>query len=233
MIGLTFNNKHSYNDFGFYLTSKQIQPPNKKKIKLSVPFMNSTYDFSTVGSNGEVTYNQRLITLNFAILKRNKQYLQIDYSKFLEWLIDTTQQQLIFDDQQDYYYLGEVEQAPTWEEIQDTGQFKVLFIAEPFKTSIDYVGSDIWDTFNFEEDITQNVAFSVSGSKDVSIYNAGRVVTPTITADSSFTLTYNSKTYNVVVGDNTFYDFKLLNGYNGINISGTGNIEFKFKKVSL
>ena len=49
--GITFNNIHN-NTIGVVMHSKLIQSPSKKKIKMTVPYMNGDYDFSTIGSNG-------------------------------------------------------------------------------------------------------------------------------------------------------------------------------------
>lgn len=230
MIGFKFNNKHSYNDFELLLESKKILPPAKKKIKLDVPFLNGSYDFSTIATNGEQIFNERKIDVVFGFTARSKKQLYVLYSNILEWLMDTEQQQLIFDDISDYYFMVDVEGISEFEEIVIYGKLKVTFIAEPFKIGIDFEGNKKWDTFNFEVDVLQDVSFDIVGGADVSIYNVGRIVMPTVIADSNFTLTFNSKTYNVVAGNNTFYDFKLQNGANNINIVGTGNIKFLFRK---
>ena len=54
--GVTFNGKHN-NELCIVMHSKSIQSPPKKKIKETVPFMNGSYDFSTVGSNGEIMFS--------------------------------------------------------------------------------------------------------------------------------------------------------------------------------
>lgn len=233
ITSFSFNDKNSYDDYGLIMESKVIQPPSKKKIKVSIPFMNSSYDFSTVGSNGEITYEQRSITVVLLLPTSSKEQLHILYSNILEWLQDVGQSQLIFGDIIDYYFLGEIEAASTFEEITIFGKLTITFVAEPFKTGINLEGSDIWDTFNFETDVLQDVEFDVIGSKQVNIINVGRLVCPTINVNAAMSLIFNSKTYNLVVGDNKIYSLKLLNGDNNIAINGTGHINFIFRKVIL
>lgn len=230
--GVTFNSKHN-NDIGLVMHSKLIQPPPKKKIKDSVPFMNGSYDFSTVGSNGEITYSEREITIVFGLPAETKEELQVLYSSALEWLEDTERHELKFDAIIDYYYLAEVEESSSFEEVMEFGKLTVKFIAYPFKISIDYVGADIWDTFNFEEDYTQSNEFDVSGSSDITIYNPRRSVNPIINCTNSMSITHNNRTYNLVVGDNRLYGFRLSNGDNTINVNGTGKIKILFRKESL
>ena len=232
MNGLTFNGKHSFDDFNLIINSRTISTPTKKKIKLQVPYMNSTYDFSTVGSNGEIVYNQRSINVTFTLLSTSKVMLQSKMTKINEWL-SSSQSQLIFDDIKDYYFLAEIEDGNDLAETYEVGEFTVKFVAEPFKTSIDYVGNDIWDTFNFEEDIVQNTSFNVSNTSTVSVYNYGRLIIPTIHCSANMSVIVSGITYNLMIGDNLIYGLKLKNGYNSIIINGTGTIQFKFKKVTL
>ena len=150
--GFTFNNKHNH-DMSVVMHSKSIQPPSKKKIKESVPFMNGSYDFSTVGSNGEIVYTERTITVVLGLPTDSKERLHRLYSKTIEWLMDVGKCQLIFDDIKTYYFMAEVEATSTFDEVMSFGRLTVTFTADPFKTSIEYVGDNLWDTFNFEEDI--------------------------------------------------------------------------------
>lgn len=231
---IIFNGKDSYIDFGMILQKKSILSPSKKKIKLVVPYMNSMYDFSTIGSGGEILYNQREIAITFLLKLNNNEEIHTRYSSILQWLEDVPQQQLIFSDISDYYFLAEIEESSSFEQVVNhLGKMEIKFIAEPFKKSVNYVGDDIWNTFNFLEDITQATEFDVVGNKTVSIYNAGRITALEITASSTFTLTLDSQTYNISTGTNNLYDFKLKNGYNSIIITGTGNIKFNLRKVTL
>lgn len=235
MNQIIFNNKKSYTDLNITLDSFSISAPSKKKIKDSVPFMNSSYDFSTIGSNGEIVYDDRIIKAKFNLKERNRSDLWDKYSEVLEWLIGTGQQQLIITDMADCYYLGEVENAPSFETIvKRAGIMEVEFIAYPFKFGVSLEGSEqLWDTFNFNTDYMQETALDVSGSKTVQIYNVGRVVSPTVSCNSSMTATINGYTANFIAGDNVDYLFKLQPGMNSIVINGTGHIEFKFRKELL
>lgn len=233
MNGITFNGKHSYDDYDLFIMSKSIQPPSKKKIKIDVPFMNGSYDFSTFGSNGEIVYGQREITIKFGIDTRNRSQLYIKYSKVLAWLQDIGQQKLVFDEIKDYYFMAEVESVPTFKEIIMFGELEVKFTADPFKIGVDYATNTLWDTFNFEEDYLQSSDYDVIGTKTITLYNPGRLVTPIINCSAAMTLTYNSMSYNLVIGENKLYGLRLVNGANVMIINGTGNIEFLFRKVNL
>jgi predicted phage tail component-like protein len=233
-IKVIFNNKNCYNDIGVMIESINIQPPSKKKIKQSVPFMNGSYDFSTVGSLGEIVYEGRIIKVKFILAEKNRALLYMKYTKVMEWLLGSGQSQLIFTDMPDCYYMAEVENAPSFEEVvRRAGKFDVEFIAEPFKTGVDYAGNNLWDPFNFEEDYMQDTEFDVIGSSLVTMYNPGRAVVPVINVDAVMTATIGGYTANLSIGDNIDYGFKLQPIENTINITGTGHIKILFRKVML
>lgn len=231
--GCKFNNIHN-NDIGIVMHNKLIQSPSKKKVKDSVPFMNGSYDFSTVGSNGEITYNEREIIVVFGLPAETKEKLQVMYSQTLEWLVDVGKQKLIFDDIKDYFFMAEVEETTSFEQTMSFGQLEVKFIAEPFKYSVDYVGSNIWDTFNFEEDYLQDSSYNISGTNSITLQNPGRTVRPIINCNTSMVLMeYSGKRYNLISGDNKPYGFYLKNGTNNLEITGNGTINFIFRKESI
>jgi predicted phage tail component-like protein len=233
MHGFKFNGKHNYTDFGVLMESKTIFPPSKKKTKSSVPFMNGSYDFSTVATGGDVVFNERKIEVVMSLTAWSKEQLLSLYSNVLEWIADTGQQQLIFDDIPECFFLAEVEEAADFEEVASFGKMKVTFVAEPFKQGLNYEGSNIWDTFNFETDVLQDVEFDIVTSGTITLVNVGRVVTPVINVDAAMTAYLNSKEYNLSPGDNSFFGFKLANGSNTIAVTGTGRIKFIFRKESL
>jgi predicted phage tail component-like protein len=230
--GFTFNGKHN-NDVGVVMHNKSIQSPPKKKIKDSVPFMNGSYDFSTIGSNGEIVYSEREITIVLGLPAETKERLQVLYSTTLEWLVDVGKQKLVFDVIKDYYFMAEVEETSSFEETMEFGKLEIKFVVDPFKSSVDYVGVNIWDTFNFEEDYLQDSGYDVVGSKTITLYNPGRTVRPIINCNAPMTLIQNGKSYDLVVGDNKLYGFYLTNLANTLTINGTGRINFIFRKESI
>jgi predicted phage tail component-like protein len=233
MNGITFNGKHSYNDFNLIMNSKIINTPSKKKIKEGAPGMNSVYDFSTVASSGEIVYNQRAIVVNFTLICDSKSQLHSQLNKITEWIQDIGQSQLIFDDIKDYYFMAELEDSISIVEEDDTVEITINFVAEPFKTGIDTVNNILWDTFNFEEDYLQDTEFDVFGTRIATIYNPGRLVMPIINCSANMSIVKDDITYNLVTGDNNIYGLKLKNGANNIVVNGTGHIKFIFRKVSL
>lgn len=234
--GFSFNGKHSFKDFNVWLQEKKIQPPAKVKIKETVPFMNGTYDFSTVGSGGDQVYGERKIQVKIGLRTKSKKELYVIYQLILEWLEDTGRQELIFDNIPGFYFIAEIEEAPEFEEAIKMGNLTINFIAQPFKVSTSFMGDDIWDTFNFLTDYTQYTnEFTINGVTLVTMYNNGRLITPVINCSTAMTLSFNGKNYALLSGDNKPWGLKLQNGKNDLTfytpITGTVKILFRWEAL--
>lgn len=204
-LGVTFNGKNSFNDFGLYIEEKHINPPVPKIIKDSIPYQNGQYDLSMVGSNGHVVYDTRTIIIKFLLANDTMEDLYELYSSILEWLINTGQNQLIFDFMPDYYFLVRVQDVPTFDEFVDNGDLQVTFICDPFK----YVRNN------------QVIAMATP----MTIYNPYIYSSPNIRIYSNgignFIL--NGKTY--AINTTTYVDLNYLYLESGQNtISFNGNI---------
>ena len=233
MYGITYNNKHSFNDFNItVLNTRVVKTPSKVKITQTVPFSNITYDFSNLyGSN---FYEERQLEYEFLIKANNSAQLEFKRMQIEEWLLSTNiKTPLIDDNTPGYYYNAECINV-NFEDLVNTGKLKATFTAYPFKISTEYEGNNLWDSFNFELDVLQDTKFTVSGVSNVSIYNPSVIdIEPEIIASSQFEITLDNKKYVVEAGTSKDYRFKLKKGNNNITLKGNGTIEFKFRKEVL
>jgi phage-related protein len=233
MYGITYNNKHSFNDLGLtVLNTRAIETPSKIKITEAVPFMNRSYDFSSLyGSN---CYTERQLEYEFLIKANNSTELEYQRIKVENWLLSSnTKTPLIDDNIISYYYNAECIGVEL-EDMNNIGKLKATFIAYPFRISTECEGNNLWDSFNFELDVLQDTKFTVSGVSNVSIYNSSVIdIEPEIIASSQFEITLDNKKYVVEAGTSKDYRFKLRKGNNDITLKGNGTIEFKFRKEVL
>ena len=233
MYGISYNNKHSFNDLGLtILNTRVIETPSKIKITETIPFMNGSYDFSNLyGSN---CYTERQLEYEFLIKANNSTELEYQRIKIENWLLSSnTKTPLIDDNIIGYYYKAECISAE-FEEMNNIGKLKATFIAYPFKIGEAYEGNNLWDSFNFELDVLQDTKFTVNGASSVSIYNPSVIdIEPEIIASSQLEITLDNKKYVVEVGTSKDYRFKLKKGNNNITLKGNGTIEFKFRKEVL
>lgn len=219
------------------LKDRLIMTPEKVKIKVSVPFMSNVLDFSTVGSMGDIVYKQREIDLIFSIYATSKWDLMNKRTLAMNWLKDQPKSKLIFDDDPGFYYLGEIETTDSSEftENYTYGEFKAIFICDPYKYSNELYGDLLWDDIDFNlPDYIQDTQFDVVGSKTVTIYVPGNhSIVPTVVVDANMSCILNSYTANFIPTNNTDFQFILKPGLNTIQITGTGNIDFQFEKELL
>lgn len=233
MYGITFLGKHSFKDMGFTISEKEIGFPNKEKIKIKVPFSNVEYDFSEL--YGSQTYTTRPLTYTFNVLDRNgnnKEKMNSLKTVLVNWLMNSRGKQKLYDDAiPGYYFLAEVESEAAFQENWDTGTLTVEFTAYPFMISELPEGHDIWDSFNFDLDVSQVVDFNVNGSLDITLINPGTPnVIPEINSSSSMKIIKGAIEYTIQAGKTKDQDFMLESGENRLKIIGNGTISFAFYK---
>lgn len=103
--GVYFDGKHSYYDFGLWLSNRpDLGSPNPKTNTIEVPGADGIIDM-TEANAGEVKFTNRTITLTFAAM--------VDIDKQAEFRADLANalhgkkiNQIVFDDDPEWYYTG-------------------------------------------------------------------------------------------------------------------------------
>lgn len=232
MIDIEINGENILDILDLELMEKSIQPPTKKIVKQTVPFMNGSLDFSSLG--GEITYEDRKVTCKFAFGTKNSKLLHARYTRLLDKLLTTNDLTITFSEIYGYYFKGRVENTPSFEELMTFGTLTIEFVCYPFKVSVINEGHDNWDLFNFELDRKQDVKFSVVGSTVVTLYNLSSCkVNPTVSCTAAMQVTLNGTTFNFSPTVSSDRKFLFSKGVNELTISGTGDIEFIWRKEVL
>lgn len=231
MLGITIGDKHSYKDFGLTIVSKNIGTPKKKKIKETVPFMNGTYDFSSI--YGEQCYEERELTYKFNLISNSKIQLSMLNTLITNWLMNNFKTELYDDSIPGFYFMAECEEVD-FDENRKDGILTVKFNSYPFKISTNYEGSDIWDIFNFELDMVQDTKLEVENIKNIQLYNNGAIgINPIVICSNDMEIIKGTTTFKFKAGESKSWSFKLDKGLNNLTIKGTGAIEFKWYKEVL
>lgn len=225
--GFQRGNRHT-RDFKMWLVDRKAPTPEEKSIVENLPFVQGEYDFSTI--LGGRIYNNRPLTYQFEILNRDYQSRKTIQTSLENWLMKGGYEFLYDTHDPGYYWIAKcmrVNTADTYGGLT----VNIEFDAYPFKISGLAEGNDIWDTFNFELDVSQITEFAVNGSIDIALYNVGASnLTPTIKASAPMTIIKDGVTYNVGAGETKSYEFALKQGENRLTIQGNGTIEFLFYK---
>lgn len=162
-------------DFDEYakMYTHDIGYPKKVKLLKDVPFSNVEYDFSTI--YGEQTYENRQVkyVIN-AVHKDTIENIGMHSvaNAIIDWVMSSDRMQPLFDDQDpNYHFLGEVREAAELTDSFDFGGISIVFDCYPYRIKNIAEGNDIWDDFNFNEDIAQDVKYNVEGSRSVNVIN--------------------------------------------------------------
>ena len=154
MIGIVKGGKHSYDDFGLTVRDATTETKKKNKTLVKIPFMNGSYDFSSL--YGGQTYEEETRTYEFNLIAKDKYDLEIQKIRISDWLLDGEQAEIYDDLLVGYHRLAECVDL-SFEENHNYAKVIANFRTYPFKIRNEYEGDDVWDTFNFELDVAQDV----------------------------------------------------------------------------
>lgn len=230
MQGITFNDKHTFNDWGLYLVEKEISLPNIKKNIIDIPGADGVLDLTEIF--GEVNYENRQGSFEFVYVKNIKHFQDI-LSKITNY-IHGKNMKIILDIDKNFYYLGraEVNQGKTDKRI---GKIGITIDVQPYKYEL-YSSTEEWqwDTFSFNNGIIRNYKdIVVHGRKDIIIPGRKKNVIPIFISSSQFNIYFNEKYYEIPPGTIQILDIVFVEGDNYITILGDGEISIDYRGGSL
>lgn len=224
---LHFNNKSSFDNFGLYIEKFNIHAPTPKTFQENIPYSNGSINFDRVINFGERLYNNRNIDITLFYQRTDSRALFNSLSDIEIWLLNTLNSEIVIDGI-DGFFVGKVTNISSIELLRRTGKLNLTFNCYPFRL-LDY-GKDIWDTFNFNLDVTEYTFYTIKNSLNIEIVNRGLTVSPTIECSSDMTLIMNEITFNLKAGINNIKKLKFKNGSNNILVNGNGTININFRK---
>ena len=133
-----------------------------------------------------------------------------------------------------YYFIGEISSAPEWSQDNGYGTLKVKINCYPYKISVDDMADDLWDSFDFNNDVAQFLEFEVNKETTERIYNASSTaVSPKLIVTGNVTVEAHGEKVTLNAGTYTETEIKLNVGWNDVKLSGNGTIKFSFHKEVL
>lgn len=231
---ITWDGKSSFDDYGLTIQSKEIGNPAKKKVRVPIPGGNGYYDYAPL--LGE-QYEERKLKYVFNLLDNryfDKRVMNNVKIKVLNWLIPGTQRQLFDDAIPGFYFMAEVQNAPSFSEKSAQSTLTVEFTAYPLKIGQFYEGNDHWDDYNLDFDVFQDTEFDVAGSKQIILINASAIdLLPNIKVNGDITVSGNGVTTQFSTGEYSNTQVVLKKRVNYLTLTGTGHISFLFRKELL
>lgn len=222
-----FNSKNE----NLYLIERNAPTPDEKEILKNLPFKQGVLDFSAllggrVFENREIEYVFKLFNTPYRkrkVVERNiKQKLMLHSRNKLYDTHDAN-----------YHWLGKCKSV----EVENDERFNqltvtIVFDCYPYMISNTTFFDDMWDEFEFDDDIANYTKYNVQGSLVFPLYNAGSVsVRPKITVDSQFSVKVNDEEpIRFEAGSKQDYYLSLRPGVNDIRVEGTGTIQFHYQR---
>lgn len=202
-------------DFDEYakVFTHEIGYPKKIKLLKDVPFSNVEYDFSTI--YGEQTYENRLVKYTINVVHKDTLEnigMHRVANEIINWVMSSDTMKPLFDEQDpDYHFLGEVRDEPELTDAFKIGELAVTFNCYPYRIKNLAEGNDLWDSFNFADDIAQDVKYEIKGIRTINLVN----------------LSAHNVDYKVVTTGDVIYNGPdmMKKGNNTFSFNGTGTAE--------
>lgn len=199
MLGVTFGNKHSYNDWGIWLEDTHINPPLPKRYIVDVPARNGLLDL-TPELTPTIRFENRTLTFTFRVKAGDWSTLMSQiYGQIHGQTLD-----VISDLDSQWHWHGCVT-VDDFSSNERTGVLVITVDADPFKLS------------------NTDSTYTVSGNDTISAVCDRMEVTPTITNTAEATIVFGDASVTLDAGTHLVSSIILTEGTNTLTITSTGN----------
>lgn len=228
MYGVTFDEKHTYNDFGLCCTSVEIGAPNVKKKVVNLKGADGMLDLSEVF--GRVLYGNRKLKFTFDHEERNYTAWATHLSALFNYL-HGKRRQITLDNDPNYYYDGRVAVKGT----KNNKPFSLVTIeidAAPYKRELHDAMTYCWnwDKFSFLDGVIREYYdIRVDGSYTLVIFGSEMPIMPVIYSSTAMTATYNGVEYELHAGENKPYGLIISEGRSELVFTGTGTVSISYR----
>lgn len=232
VYGVTFGEKHSFNDWKLLLNERpKISPPAPKTNYIDIPGGDGHLDI-TESLTGDVKYETRTIEFTFVTMKARKKWNNL-YSDILDYL-HGQQMKIILDEDPEYYYFGRAA-VNEWKSSEKYSTIVVDAEVEPYKLEMFSSLEDWeWDSFNFETGIIRDYKeIRVDESLTFTIAGRRKSVVPTFIVNSDdgsgLKVRFNGTTYDLPDGNDRVLNIVLKQGSNTLYFTGNGIISIDYR----
>lgn len=209
MDGIRIAGRHSWDDFGLYIKTRNIALPARKRIRQTVPFCHGSYDFSALG--GEVAYEDRTLSYTFDIAADTLSDLEAEKAAVSAWLALVQETEIRDDVVPGCHFVGSTS-ALSWSPDENgyQGELSVQFVCYPFKIS----------------DAPRAVV--LEGTSPKTLYLTGFGAAVKAISDSTTTVTNGVLSGSLQPGEPVLLPFTLRHGRNTLSQTGTGRVQLVY-----
>lgn len=127
--GIRIGGKHSFEDFGLVLHSREIGYPDKKSIRKTVPYMNGYFDYTKL--YGAPSWGERVITYTFDVIGFTVEEMEAERKEVVNWLCNVHDEDIFDDSLPDYHFRGSFDSISTSED-GEQATLAFSFVCYPF-----------------------------------------------------------------------------------------------------
>lgn len=212
MNTVNINGINVWQKYGMILTSKSIPPASVKSLMIDIPGADGALDITD--SMGILRYNNRQITLNFA-LKGQTITTYALYEKIANEF-SGRKVNVILSESDEWFYEGRVVGMTFDQESNMVANLTMTIDALPYAKTIrefSIVGEDVAD-------------LEIEGSRMPTV--------PTITVEDGETdIIWDDKSRHLTEGTYALQDLILMDGINEVRVEGTAKVTFVYRKGKL
>lgn len=210
-----FNNdeKSAYRDWGIVLTKAEIPLPKPKVTTVNIMGSDGVLDLSEA-LTGDIKYEVRQVKLTFELMD-DERYTDLltEISNYLHGKNITFT--LTNDD--NFYYHGRAS-INSWECSRRKGNIVITVDCDSYKMEVNETVITI--------PLTSTPTY-------YTLNNLRKVVCPVIDVSNNAQVVFNGNTYTLTQGKQQVVDIQLVEGDNLISVSGTGTIQFTYRRGAL
>lgn len=218
---------------GWWVVSREAPTPAENEIIEKVAYHPGVYDFSQY--KGERFFDNRNITYKIVMPLGVYHERKIFEEEIKRQLMPLGINNLVDTHEEVYYWQGKCKSVEV-EDDETKGMLTatVVFDCYPYAFTNNLEGADIWDDVVFDHWIWQPVKFNVTESMDIVLENIGsRPVLCKFGLTGKVTVKTIEETLELDKDNYAKSSFVLPVGKNKITLSGSGTIEFKFRREEM
>ena len=183
---LQIGRKYSYDDFEANVRERVIGSPKKKSIKDTVPFSNTTYNFSKI--DGELYWEERELKYILEIDATTPEELEEKKISFKTWVMNVFEEKLHDPFIEDYHFIATFDDIDFDDSEIEKTTITVTFSAYPFM---------IANSKRIFE-----LSIPTATETEVKIENgSSHRITPTLIASVPVSFKHNGTTYSIGSGE--------------------------------
>lgn len=202
---------HTYFDFGFILSKKEVGVATPKTELLDVPGADAPLDFTEFF--GDIKYKNRKLKFTLSKAGISSEFLEL-FSE-VQNALNGRFCEIVLDEDDLFYYRGRVT-ISSFKKDKRIGECIIDCDCEPYKLKV----------------LPTRLSYQVAGNRVVSLPNLRQHVVPNFNSTAEIQIQYNGKSFSGS-GDFIVPDLVLKEGITQITLVGNATVKIEYREGSL